>query len=250
MEEMLNNRVSKVICRFNIMSECMRRASGIDVIGTLKDRRRCVVTARNMILYKLSEEGYSPHETGIASEKDRTTVYHSIRTIGNMLQSRLACFKNELDVYEKFINILERKDNMEELERRDIDFNGVSEMIHEANVQKGFCDGMVEVGTSLMLVVSELAEALEADRNDRYADKEGFIRDMEAPVSEHEAATPSERFQHYFERYIKDTFEDEIADAVIRLFHIAGVHHIDLNFHISNKLKYNSMREPKHGKKY
>lgn len=42
---------------------------------------------------------------------------------------------------------------------------------HAGNVGRGF-DGNIEKGTVLMLVVSELAEALEADRNNRYANKE------------------------------------------------------------------------------
>ena len=129
-------------------------------------------------------------------------------------------------------------------------FNEIAKEIHAGNVARGFRDGDVEKGTALMLVVSELAEALEADRKDKYANKEKYIRDMNAPVSEHEAATPSERFRYHFENNIKDTFEDEIADAMIRLFNLAGLYNIDLDFHIREKLAYNATRGFKHGKKY
>lgn len=49
---------------------------------------------------------------------------------------------------------------------------------------------------------------------------------------------------------IKDTFEDEIADAVIRLFDLAKGLGIDLEWHIQQKMEFNKTRERMHGKKY
>lgn len=114
--------------------------------------------------------------------------------------------------------------------------------IHAANKAKGFWDEPRETGTLLMLVTSELAEALEADRAGAYADIVAF----------HEAISEEELpcFKTAFENNIKDTFEDEIADAMIRLFDIAGARGMDLEEHIFLKLKYNSLRPHKHGKKY
>lgn len=121
--------------------------------------------------------------------------------------------------------------------------NEIAKRIHEDNVKKGFRDGLCQKGTELMLVVSELSEALEADRKDRYADIEAFERALGPDVSDG-------RFMKAFEQNIKDSWEDEIADAMIRLFHLAGRHNIDLDFHITQKLRYNSLRPVKHGKKY
>ena len=53
-----------------------------------------------------------------------------------------------------------------------------------------------------------------------------------------------------FQDYIKDSFEDEIADAVIRLFDLTEGFGIDLEKHIRMKLNYNKTRPYKHGKKY
>jgi NTP pyrophosphatase (non-canonical NTP hydrolase) len=112
--------------------------------------------------------------------------------------------------------------------------------VHSANRDKGFYDKPVEVGTHLMLITSELAEALEADRHNLSADRASF----ELLISE---GVP---FQEAFKESIKDSYEDEIADAVIRLLDHCGYKGIDLDFHVKNKLKYNSGRVIRHGKRY
>lgn len=96
-----------------------------------------------------------------------------------------------------------------------------------------------------MLVVSELSEALEADRKGNYFDQTMFDA-IFTDFSEFN----NERFKATFEDLIKDTFEDELADAVIRLFDMAEGRGMDLEFHIDAKLRYNSLREYKHGKSY
>lgn len=53
-----------------------------------------------------------------------------------------------------------------------------------------------------------------------------------------------------FETYIKDTFEDELADTVIRILDLCGARGIDIERHINLKLKYNRSRERMHGKAY
>jgi NTP pyrophosphatase (non-canonical NTP hydrolase) len=56
--------------------------------------------------------------------------------------------------------------------------------------------------------------------------------------------------QEAFEHCIKDSFEDEIADAVIRLLDLAAGLNINLEQHIEAKLAYNRTRKRFHGKKY
>ena len=53
-----------------------------------------------------------------------------------------------------------------------------------------------------------------------------------------------------FRSTIKDTFEDEIADAVIRLLDLSAGLNIDIEKHIEAKLKYNVSRPKLHGKAY
>lgn len=95
---------------------------------------------------------------------------------------------------------------------------------------KGFWDKKIEFGTRLMLVVSELSEALEADRKGRWCDPKALknVRSLN-PI--------------FFEENIKDTVEDEIADTFIRLFDLCGGMQLDIEKHIRLKLIYNSSRE-------
>ena len=94
-----------------------------------------------------------------------------------------------------------------------------------------------------MLVVSELSEALEADRKSKHAYLSAFyFREEDRLCDEH--------FRLDFEELIKDSFEDEIADAMIRLFDLCGALKIDIDNHIELKIRYNSFRPYKHEKKY
>lgn len=111
--------------------------------------------------------------------------------------------------------------------------NELAKEIHENAVNKGFYSNPIEIGTLLMLCVSELSEALEADRKGRYADLESY-----------------ELFECSFESCIKDTFEDEIADSLIRILDLCAAKNIDINTHVRLKMEYNKQRERLHGKKY
>ena len=119
------------------------------------------------------------------------------------------------------------------------DLNELSKAIHHDNVDRGFYDDYRQIGTLLMLVVSELSEALEADRKNRHCS-----------VVEY-ALTPDGKLDiDKFKEKVKDTFEDEIADAFIRLFDLCGYLNIDIVKHIALKLEYNKTRGYKHGKNY
>lgn len=120
--------------------------------------------------------------------------------------------------------------------------NVISKKIFEANKAKGFWDKERNIGEMLMLVVTELAEALEAHR--------GRGNSFSKQLFESGCTVPGIGFKKSFETYVKDSFEDEIADAMIRLFDMAGGLNIDLDFHIKNKLEYNATRAKLHGKKY
>ena len=128
--------------------------------------------------------------------------------------------------------------------------NDAAKTIHEDNKRKGFWDNKRETGTLLMLCVSELAEALEADRKNKKAQLNKFVGfsnmgfDKDYNTYLNEDAIPS------FETNIKDTFEDEVADTVIRILDLCGAMGIDIERHINLKLKYNRSRERMHGKAY
>lgn len=188
-----------------------------------------------------------------------------------------------------------------------IDLNKLSKEIYEANKAKGFHDENNSKDHMLCLVISELMEAVEADRKGRTFNEIGCENDFEY----FHIYEKTIGFEKSFKINIKDTVGDELADAVIRLLDTAGAlgvrvwnrctgyldahilvedvkestftenifyivyiicyymehedlyeiaiysinklcesMNIDLWKHVELKLKYNSLRPYKHGKKY
>lgn len=115
--------------------------------------------------------------------------------------------------------------------------NNSAQQIYKNNKEKGFWDKDRNVGELLMLVTSELGEAMDAHQKGRFADWGSFQKDKET-------------WKLSFKTHIKDTFEDEIADAIIRLLDMCGGLGIDIEHHIQAKLTYNKTRERLHGKRY
>lgn len=75
-------------------------------------------------------------------------------------------------------------------------------------------------GELLMLIVSEIGEALEAHRKGRFADFTDYSISELSLESFNYFDTPEEI--KAFENCIKDTFQDELADVFIRLFDFCG----------------------------
>ena len=113
--------------------------------------------------------------------------------------------------------------------------NQSAHIIYQNNKAKGFWDKERNVGELLMLVTSELGEAMEAHRKNRFT-PDFFTGSNHTPKA--------------FEDNVKDTFEDEIADAVIRLLDLSAGLGIDLERHIRSKVEYNQSRQRLHGKQY
>lgn len=86
---------------------------------------------------------------------------------------------------------------------------------HQRAVAKGFWDELHSVGHYLMLVVSELSEAVEADRIGKWAKLDPDTIDTLQRI----AGAP---YTQEFLREVKDRVEDEIADAVIRMLDLLG----------------------------
>lgn len=169
-----------------------------------------------------------------------------------------------------------------------IDLNKLSKEVYENAKAHGFHDKEFSYEHCMMLVITELSEAVEAHRKGNRA-KVDFYKDS--------------RFEKWrsFEMYLKDTVEDELADAVIRIldyarckcidvvhgegakmtsssdkqsftesiykiisyvqlfdistviasiFGLCASMNIDLEFFIKEKVKYNKNRPHLHGKKY
>ena len=82
----------------------------------------------------------------------------------------------------------------------------------------------------LMLIITELSEAVKADREGKYARINDYEFDKTFAIKEaHLYGRDLDDFlEHKFEVYIKDTVEDELADVVIRCLDLAGARKIDL----------------------
>jgi NTP pyrophosphatase (non-canonical NTP hydrolase) len=93
----------------------------------------------------------------------------------------------------------------------------------------------------LMLVVSELGEACEALRQSRLQSNAIYDYKNGEHIKDKTLAKT---------RWVKDTYEDEIADCFIRLADLCQAQGIDIEWQIKNKLKFNSTRPTKHGKKF
>jgi hypothetical protein len=78
----------------------------------------------------------------------------------------------------------------------------------------------------LCLVISELMEAVEADRIDRHADLES--------LNDAASVYPWVRC---FATYVKDTVENELADAAIRILDLAGLQDCDIGEAVTVRLK-------------
>ncbi len=175
------------------------------------------------------------------------------------------------------------------------------EQVYQTAVEHGWHEEPQEDEHWLMLIITEICEMIEADRNNRHANRQLFEHRLKVDPTD-----PDDRFKEWF-TYIKDTFEDELADVCIRTFdfmretgikaeHIAKVHtelhpdfdkqhllkqsfdlidvitgcgtmpivissilafverlaklrHIDLDWHIKQKIRYNQLRDWKHGNK-
>lgn len=100
------------------------------------------------------------------------------------------------------------------------DLNKLSKEIYRANKAKGFHEEKHSADHMLCLVISELMEAVEADRKGCRADMEHYVDILGSPA--HKNGISDDDWFHLFQHTIKDSVEDELADAVIRLLDTAG----------------------------
>lgn len=194
-----------------------------------------------------------------------------------------------------------------------INLNALRDRAYKTACEHGFHDTELSNEHLLCLVISELMEAVEADRKGKTADMFKFKGWQENRISLKKSGR-TKRFKEDFDAFIKDSVEDGLADAVIRLLDLAGLRGItiecfseediyestescngetftesiysiatipvrfeyeydyifdkqlnsmllgviglsnymgiDLLWHIEQKMRYNELRENKHGKRY
>jgi NTP pyrophosphatase (non-canonical NTP hydrolase) len=101
------------------------------------------------------------------------------------------------------------------------DFNILKTEIHQTAKEKGWWDKPSNVREILMLVILELAEALKAKRKGKDSAIDAF--------SEYCTIRKKDFDKDAFERYVKDSVSDELADAVIRLIDFAGYRNLNID---------------------
>ena len=102
---------------------------------------------------------------------------------------------------------------MQETDIKGRSLNELAKLCHSIAVEKGFWDKERNIGEALMLIVTELAEAMEAHRHQDDAN-----------------------------------FKEELADTFIRLLDLCGGLKIDIEQEIYQKAVHNKTRAYKHGK--
>lgn len=130
----------------------------------------------------------------------------------------------------------------------------IQEISKEINANahaKGFWDKGIDVPEKLMLIVSEVSEAMEADRSNEYCDKSSIGNGRPSGSWPEGSGGEFGESEDWFKQHVKDKFEDELADIAIRVFDLAYEMGIDLSWHIAKKVQYNASRPKMHGcKKY
>lgn len=102
---------------------------------------------------------------------------------------------------------------MQDIDVKGKSLNELCELCHSIAKEKGFWETERNIGEALMLVVTEIAEAMEGYRHQD-----------------------------------QDNFREELADAFIRLLDLCGGLNIDIEDEILKKTKINKNRPYKHGK--
>lgn len=116
---------------------------------------------------------------------------------------------------------------------------------HKMACEHGFHDKELSVEHCLMLVITEISEMVEADRKGKYAQVSMYNRESVTPQPEN---LKEAHKKFCFETFIKDTFEDEMADACIRLYDTAGMfgvtfdkEDIDIDMHDEYTIYFSSL---------
>ena len=98
-----------------------------------------------------------------------------------------------------------------------MNLNELAKQIHQNAKDKGFYDVTPNTGERFMLIVSEAAEALEAHRKGKAANTKTFFELIKKYESNGYEIYNSGIFGREFQKYVKDSAADELADVVIRI---------------------------------
>lgn len=104
-----------------------------------------------------------------------------------------------------------------------MNLNKLRDKAYQCAVAHGWHDENLSDEHFLCLVISELMEAVEADRKGMHANRANFEYYMK------QRKRDDGEFMYAFKHDIKDSVEDELSDACIRLLDLAGLRGYDLD---------------------
>ena len=104
-----------------------------------------------------------------------------------------------------------------------MNLNELRDKAYKCAVAHGWHEENLSDEHFLCLVISELMEAVEADRKGRHAKRNNFEYYMK------QRKRDDGEFMYAFKYDIKDSLEDELSDACIRLLDLAGLRGYDLD---------------------
>lgn len=104
-----------------------------------------------------------------------------------------------------------------------INLNKLRDEAYQNAVEHGWHDEDLSDEHFLCLVISELMEAVQAERKGKHADRIQFENYMSL------RERSDEEFKYAFAHGIKDSVEDELADVCIRIFDLAGLRGVDFS---------------------
>lgn len=103
-----------------------------------------------------------------------------------------------------------------------MDLQKLSQEAFETAKAHGWHDMERPDETHLMLIMTEIAEAVQADRKDKHAYKDKFLASLKPDDD-------GDMFSMLFGQYIKNSVEDELADIIIRCLDFAALRGVSLD---------------------
>ena len=120
-----------------------------------------------------------------------------------------------------------------------MNFDKLSQEAFETAKAHGWHDTEQPDETLLMLIITEIAEAVQAERKDKHAYKDKFLASLKPDDD-------GEMFSMLFGQYIKNSVEDELADIIIRCLDLAALRGISLDLTALREISLNGVTEMTH----
>lgn len=105
-----------------------------------------------------------------------------------------------------------------------MDLTKLSKAVFETAKTHGWHDEELPDETYLMLIITEISEAVQADRKDRHTDIDLF-KALLGTYADDDVV-----FKYEFETHVKNSVEDELSDIIIRCLDLAALRGISMQY--------------------